>query len=243
MQSKGSEEIAVRRTVLIVTNAKANADRMCRSLTGVGGLTERFRITCRFHCSILAASLSAAREIHHFHQPPVRFVRQNYVGETAAVKLNESQGYDSRSGNWINPLAVQKLYFFNILAEIRTRYKIQTLQKKKNLKSFPSMWEKLDVICVEDFISLSFFYRKEAAQTSVGFVQVTFDHGNNLWVLAVASVVISVVAEVVHCLHVAAALQQDLHRVLAAVLAAQNQRCPEGRQGEGVTSAPLAGHI
>lgn len=45
-----------------------------------------------------------------------------------------------------------------------------------------------------------------------------------------ASVVIRIMAEVVHRLHVAAALQQHLHRVLAAVLTAQNQRRP-GAEG------------
>lgn len=38
-------------------------------------------------------------------------------------------------------------------------------------------------------------------------------------------------AEVVHRLHVAAALQQHLHRVLTAVLTAQNQRRPGGVGG------------
>lgn len=79
-----------------------------------------------------------------------------------------------------------------------------------------------------------FFLRKAAAaQTSVGFFQVTLDHGDHLRVLAVASVVIGVMAKVVHRLDVAAALQQNLHRVLAAVLTAQNQRRPEGGEGVG----------
>ncbi|TNN68990.1 hypothetical protein EYF80_020851 [Liparis tanakae] len=57
---------------------------------------------------------------------------------------------------------------------------------------------------------------------------VTFDQGNELQVLAEASVVKGIVAQAVHRLHVGAALQQHLHRVLAAVLAAQNQRRPDG---------------
>lgn len=64
--------------------------------------------------------------------------------------------------------------------------------------------------------------------TSGGFVEETFDHGNKLQVLAEASVVKGIVAQAVHRLHVGAALQQHLHCVLAAVLAAQNQRRPDG---------------
>lgn len=64
--------------------------------------------------------------------------------------------------------------------------------------------------------------------TSGGFVEVTFDHRNELRALAEAGVVKCVVTQAVDRLHVYAALQQHLHRVLTAVLAAQDQRCPAG---------------
>lgn len=64
--------------------------------------------------------------------------------------------------------------------------------------------------------------------TSGGFVEVTFDQGDELGVLVEASVVQRVLTQAVHGLHVAAALQQHLHGVLAAKLAAQDQRRPEG---------------
>lgn len=85
-------------TVLIITNAKAkrlmNADRLCRITPQAWRvLAGCFKITCRFHCSILAASLSATIETVTF-TAPIALVRQNHIRATAAVKLNESQGYD-----------------------------------------------------------------------------------------------------------------------------------------------------
>lgn len=63
--------------------------------------------------------------------------------------------------------------------------------------------------------------------TSGDFVQVTFDHRNKLRVLAEASVVKGIMTQAVNSLHIDAALQQHLHRILTAVLTAQNQCCPE----------------
>lgn len=81
--------------------------------------------------------------------------------------------------------------------------------------------EKGDHVILTLFFFISFLWQKvAAAQTSVGFVQVTFDYGDNLCVLAVASVVIGVMAKVVHCLDVTAAVQQHLYRIFTAVLAA-----------------------
>ena len=72
--------------------------------------------------------------------------------------------------------------------------------------------------------------------TSGGFVEVTFDHCNKLLVLAEACVVKRVVTQAVDHLHVSATFQQHLHRVLAAVLTAQNQRRPEGDTQQQIRS-------
>lgn len=64
--------------------------------------------------------------------------------------------------------------------------------------------------------------------TSVGFVDVTFDHRDELLVLVEASVVMCVVTQAVHSLHIGAALQQHLHCILTAELTAEDQRSPEG---------------
>lgn len=63
--------------------------------------------------------------------------------------------------------------------------------------------------------------------TSGGFVHVTFDHRNKLRVLAEASIVKCIMTQAVNSLHVNAALQQHLHRILTAILTAQNQCRPE----------------
>lgn len=81
-------------------------------------------------------------------------------------------------------------------------------------------------------MSSTFSTGAASAPTSGGFVDVTFDHGDQLRVLAEASVVEGVMAQTVHGLHVGAAFQQHLHRVLAAVFTAQDQRRPEEEQSD-----------
>lgn len=82
----------------------------------------------------------------------------------------------------------------------------------------------------------SFIFGLFCRLTSGGFVEVTFDQRNKLHVLAEASVVKCIVTQAVNCLHVGAALQQHLHCILTAVLAAQNQRRPEGGRQTQFTS-------
>lgn len=74
-----------------------------------------------------------------------------------------------------------------------------------------------------------------AALTSGDFLQVGFDDGNQVWVLAEASVMKGVVAQAVDGRDISAAPQQHLHGVLAAVLAAKNQSRP-GKPTEMVES-------
>lgn len=76
------------------------------------------------------------------------------------------------------------------------------------------------------------FYNSDTALNAAGltsgdFVQVGFDSCNQVWVLAEASVMKCIMAQTVDGLDIGAALQQHLHGVLAAILAAKNQSRPE----------------